>query len=50
MYFEQAGRNNTGKTLQIAKEEPLKKGIEYLVVASTVGGTGLQAAILLLIL
>ena len=43
MYFEQAGRDNTEKTLQIAKEQTLKRGLEYLVVASTVGGTGLQA-------
>jgi len=44
MYFEQAGRDNTEQTLQIAKEEALKRGIEHIVVASTVGDTGLQAA------
>ena len=44
MYFEQAGRDNTEKTLQIAKEEAIRRGIGHLVVASTVGDTGLQAA------
>ena len=44
MYFEQAGKDNTEKTLQIAREEALKRGIKYLVVASTSGNTGLEAA------
>ena len=44
MYFEQQGRDNTEKTLQIAKEEALKREIKYLVVASTSGRTGVQAA------
>ena len=44
MYFEQAGRANTEKSLQIARDEALKRGIKYLVVASTSGSTGLQAA------
>ena len=44
MYFEQAGGANTEKCLQIAKDEALKRGIKYLVVASTSGSTGLQAA------
>lgn len=44
MYFEQAGKHNTEECLQIAKDEALKRGIKYLVVASTVGSTGLQAA------
>jgi hypothetical protein len=34
MYFEKAGKENTRKTLQIAKEEALKRGISYIVVAS----------------
>ena len=44
MYFEQVGKDNTEQTLQIAKDEALKRGIKHLVVASTVGDTGLQAA------
>ncbi len=44
MYFDKAGQGNTAKTLQIAKEQALGKGIKYLVVASTYGDTGLQAA------
>ena len=44
MYFEQKGKDNTEKALQIAKEEALKRGIKYLVVASTRGETGLRAA------
>ena len=44
MYFEQAGVDNTEKSLQIAKDEALKRGIKHLVVASTRGSTGLQAA------
>lgn len=44
MYFEQPGRDNTEKTLQIAKDEAIKRGIGHLVVASTIGDTGLQAA------
>ena len=43
MYFEKAG-DNTEKSLQIAKDEALKRGIKHLVVASTRGSTGLQAA------
>lgn len=44
MYFERAGKDNTRQTLQIAKDEALKRGIKHIVVASTVGDTGLQAA------
>ncbi|MCK5181403.1 MAG: hypothetical protein KAQ73_02585, partial [Dehalococcoidia bacterium] len=44
MYFEQAGKDNTEQTLQIAKNEASKRGVKHLVVASTVGDTGLQAA------
>ena len=44
MYFEQSGRDNTERTLQIAKDEAIKRGIGHLVVASTIGDTGLQAA------
>ena len=44
MYFEQAGKDNTEQTLQMAKDEALKRGIKHLVVASTLGDTGLKAA------
>lgn len=44
MYFEKAGKDNTQETLQIAKEEALKRGINHMVVASTFGDTALAAA------
>jgi hypothetical protein len=44
MYFEKAGKENTQETLQIAKEEALKRGINHIVVASTFGDTALAAA------
>jgi hypothetical protein len=44
MYFEKSGKENTLKTLQIAKEEALKRGIGHMVVASTYGDTALIAA------
>ena len=44
MYFEKAGKENTQKTLQIAKKEALKRGISHIVVASTFGDTALAAA------
>ena len=44
MYFEKAGKENTQRTLQIAKEEAIKRGITHIVVASTFGDTGLAAA------
>lgn len=44
MYFEKAGIENTQETLQIAKEEASKRGINYIVVASTFGDTALVAA------
>ena len=44
MYFEKAGKENTQRTLQIAKEEALKRGINHIVVASTFGDTGLAAS------
>jgi hypothetical protein len=34
MYFETSGKENTQKTLQIAKEEAVKRGISHIVVAS----------------
>ncbi len=43
VYFDQAG-DNTERTLNIAKDEALKRGIKYVVVASTRGSTGVRAA------
>ncbi|OGP56334.1 MAG: hypothetical protein A2Y65_10375 [Deltaproteobacteria bacterium RBG_13_52_11] len=47
MYFDQAGKQNTGDALRIAVEEAARRGIRHMVVASTRGDTGLQAAKLL---
>lgn len=47
MYFENAGKENTQRTLHIAKEEAIKRGIKHIIVASTYGDTGLEAALLL---
>ena len=44
VYFPKAGRENTDETLRIAFEEAEKRGIRYVVVASTRGETGLKAA------
>ena len=44
VYFDNAKEDNTEGTLQIAKDEALKRGIRFLVVASTSGNTGLRAA------
>ena len=44
VYFDARGADNTDRTLQTAKSEALKRGIKYVVVASTRGKTGLQAA------
>ena len=44
VYFESAKENNTENTLQLTKNEAIKRGIKYVVVASTSGGTGLRAA------
>ncbi|MBW2121241.1 MAG: hypothetical protein JRH07_05270 [Deltaproteobacteria bacterium] len=44
MYFDKAGTENTEATLQIAKEEALKRKINHIVVASTCGDTGLKMA------
>jgi hypothetical protein len=43
MYFEKAGKENIQETLQIAKEEALKRGIIHVFVASTFGDTALAA-------
>jgi hypothetical protein len=47
MYFDRAGKQNTGDALRIAVEEAHKRGISHMVVASTRGDTGLKAAKLL---
>jgi len=44
MYFEKPGKGNTEKSVEIAKEEAIKRGIKHIVVASTVGDTGVAAA------
>jgi len=44
VYFQKAGKENTQDTLRIAKEEALKRGIRFVLVASTAGETGLAAA------
>lgn len=44
MYFEKSGTENTEKTLQIARDEALARGIKTILVASTYGDTGLKAA------
>ncbi len=43
MYFEKPGRENTEKTISIAKEEAIKRGIKKVLVASTYGDTGVLA-------
>lgn len=47
IYFEKAGKENTLRTLQIARDEAIKRGIKHIVVASSYGDTGLAAAELL---
>jgi hypothetical protein len=47
MYFDRAGKQNTEDVLRIAVEEAQKRGISHMVVASTWGDTGLEAAKLL---
>ena len=44
MYFQKAGKENTQDTLRIAKAEAVKRGIGFVLVASTGGETGLQAS------
>lgn len=44
IYFESPCEQNTDETLRIAKEEALKRGIKYVVVASTWGGTAKKAS------
>ncbi|MEN6479695.1 MAG: hypothetical protein ABFD20_08665 [Anaerolineales bacterium] len=44
LYFEEGGPQNTAATLDIALERALALGIRQVVVASSHGGTALQAA------
>ena len=44
MHFNKPGPGNTDAILNLVKEEIEKKGIEYVVVASTSGATGVKAA------
>ena len=43
-YFDRAGKDNTRKTLEAARDTAIGKGIKYVLVASTFGETGLAAA------
>jgi len=43
VYFEKPGRDNTEETLRIAKQRADELGIKTIVVASTVGDTGIRA-------
>jgi len=47
MYFDRAGEKNTKDALGIAAEEAERQTIHHMVVASTRGNTGLEAAKLL---
>ena len=42
--FPEPGKESTIQTLNITKEEALKKGIGFVLVASTSGETGVKAA------
>ncbi len=44
MHFNKPGPENTEAILNLVKEEIEKKGIEYIVIASTSGATGVKAA------
>jgi hypothetical protein len=44
MYFEKSGKDNTQKTLEIARDGAIGHGIKHVLVASTFGDTGLAAA------
>lgn len=47
MYFQKPGKQNTQSALKIAKEEAQRRGIPYLIVATTTGETGVLAGQLL---
>jgi len=44
VYFEETGRQNSARTLEIAKQRAEELGIRTVLVASTLGETGAQAA------
>ena len=44
VYFDRPGKENTERTLQIAKERAERLGLRQLVVATTTGATGRRAA------
>jgi hypothetical protein len=44
VYFTEPGKDNTARTLEIAKQRADELGIRTVLVASTRGGTGVQAA------
>jgi hypothetical protein len=44
VYFDQPGRANTARTLEIAKQRADELGIRTVLVATTTGATGAQAA------
>ncbi|MBU0702514.1 MAG: hypothetical protein KKC18_01440 [Chloroflexi bacterium] len=44
VYFEKPGKKNTDRTLEIAKQRAEELGIRTVLVASTQGETGVQAA------
>ncbi len=43
IYFDEAGPNNTGKTLEIVRRRAEELGIESIVIATTTGNTAVQA-------
>ncbi len=44
VYFKRTGRENTGKTLEVAAKKAEELGIQNVLVATTSGETGLMAA------
>jgi hypothetical protein len=44
IYFEKAGKENTARTLQVAKRRADDLGVETILVATTRGSTGVEAA------
>ncbi|HDZ27948.1 MAG TPA: hypothetical protein ENH65_15735, partial [Candidatus Aminicenantes bacterium] len=43
VYFKRTGRENTGKTLEVAAKKAEEFGIQNVLVATTSGETGLMA-------
>lgn len=44
VYFTRAGRANTKKTLRLAGEEAVARGLNKIILASTTGQTAREAA------